>query len=63
MYTDDPIRDAEAHDRKQEAWLVRRPICCECDRHIQEDTLFNINGKVYCISCLEAEFMEYIEEE
>jgi hypothetical protein len=63
MYTDNPIRDAEAYDREQDAWLARRPICCGCGEHIQNDTLFRIGGQAYCWECVRSEFEEDIEED
>lgn len=62
-YTDDPIRDADNHTQAQEAWLARRPICCECGEHIQDDTLFRIGGQAYCWECVRSEFEEDIEED
>lgn len=63
MYTDNPIRDAEAYNLELDAWLARRPICCECGEHIQDDTLFHIGGQVYCWKCVRSEFEEDIEED
>ena len=63
MYTDNPIRDAEAYTQRQEAWLNRRPICCECGDHIQDDTLFLIADKIYCEKCMRREFERDIDDE
>lgn len=53
LYTDDPVADAERHYARQEAWLKRRPVCCECDRHIQDEDCFEFNGEIICPQCLE----------
>lgn len=63
MYTDNPIRDADAYNKELDAWLARRPICCGCGEHIQVDTLFRIGGRIYCWGCVRSEFEEYIEED
>lgn len=50
-YTDDPVADFEAWDAEQQKKLDAMPICCECDKHIQEDELFDIYGELYCWDC------------
>lgn len=43
----------EAHQMKQEAWLAERPVCADCDEHIQDDHCFEINGEYICPRCME----------
>lgn len=54
MYiTDNPDRDFDRMDREQQNWLAKRPICCECDEHIQSETCYEINGEYICESCMD----------
>lgn len=43
----------EAHDIKNEMWLARRPVCSECDQHIQDEEAFYINGEWICEKCMD----------
>lgn len=61
MYTNDPLRDFENHCYEQEQWLKRRPICCECKEHIQDEQALHIGNKWYCEKCIN-ENTEYIED-
>ena len=42
----------ERHDAEQERWLNKRPVCCECRGHIQEEHLFDFDGDLVCENCL-----------
>ena len=42
----------ERHDAEQEKWLQKRPACCQCGEHIQEEHLYDIDGEVVCDDCL-----------
>ncbi len=44
----------ERHDAEQERWLNKRPVCCECGEHIQEEHLFDIDGDLVCEDCLKS---------
>ena len=65
MYTDDPIRDFERYDQKQEEALDKLPRCSICDRQIQDDYLYVINDELICEKCLERDYRketdDYIE--
>ena len=67
FFTDDPVADFHRHDREQEAWLKKLPICDLCGEHIQSEQLFDIEGDLYCEDCGESLFKRnaenYIEEE
>ena len=52
----------EAHDIELERQRARRPICCHCGEHIQDDVLFDINGELYHIDCAETVFCQCTEE-
>ena len=49
--TDDPVRDFEMHDRKQEERLERLPLCEECKKRIDEDYYFDIHGEILHEKC------------
>ena len=51
--TDDPVADFLRHDRQQQEELKRRPICADCDEHIQEEFCYEFNGEYICERCLE----------
>lgn len=57
----DALAMFERHDARQEAALLRRPICCECGQHIQEEKFFRFDLKNYCVDCMESH-MEYTED-
>lgn len=53
MYrTDDPVRDAAAHDAECVAWLRKMPKCCECGEHIQ-DFVYVVGELMICDDCME----------
>ena len=52
----------EAHERKQEAQLRKRPICSHCSNHIQDERLWDINGELYCPDCAKDEFCKWTED-
>lgn len=50
----------EHQERKAEAWLESRPICCRCGEHIQEEPVYHpVTGEEMCPECLS----EYEEDE
>ena len=62
--SDCPDRDFAAWDAKQEAWLARRPVCADCECHIQDENAYYINGVWICEDCMSAYLVEvgdYIE--
>ncbi len=52
--SDDPVADFKAWDAEQESWLARLPVCADCERHIQDDSAYYINGEWICEDCMEA---------
>jgi len=52
-YTDDPAADAAERDYDFEKWLKGRPICDECGEHIQSENLYELDGLLFCESCME----------
>lgn len=49
----DPYDDFERWDREQTEALDRRPVCSRCGDHIQDEEAYEIEGKLYCIECVE----------
>ena len=52
----------EHHERRQQQWLEKRPVCCYCDQHIQDEELFDIEGELYCKQCLVNNFQKNTED-
>lgn len=54
----------EAHDNEKERRLARRPICCICKEHIQEEKMISYNGKCCCpLDECEWEFWQIMRED
>lgn len=54
----------EAHERKQEAWLAKRPECADCGHHIQDGEAYYINSVWLCQDCMSTYLVDvedYIE--
>ena len=62
MWTDDPVADFNRRDNEEIAWLKRRPRCCHCDEHIQDENLYDIKGENYCSECVKSEFLKWTED-
>ena len=50
----------ERNEREMERRLARRPICCQCGEHIQDDFAYKIDDELVCRDCLEAYFQVYV---
>ena len=53
MYIPDNYDLLVAHERQQEAELKKLPVCCECLEHIQSEDLYDIDGSLYCETCMD----------
>jgi formylmethanofuran dehydrogenase subunit E len=54
MYrTDDPIADFHRHDAEQYKSLESSECCDKCGDVIQDDHYYNIDGQIYCPSCID----------
>ena len=62
MGTTDNYSQWQDHERKQEAWLLKRPVCCYCCEHIQDDYFYQINDEVMCQECLDSQFRKRTED-
>lgn len=60
--TDNPIRDFERHDAEQQRKLDKLPRCTYCDRPIQDDVYFEINGECVCEECLNEHHRKAVED-
>ena len=49
-------KEAEA-----ESWLQKRPVCADCDEHIQDEKAYYINGEFICVNCMDA-YLVYVED-
>lgn len=61
FYTDDPHADFDRHDREQQAWLNKLPVCCVCEEPIQSECLYDVGGELYCEECGESVLKCYTE--
>ena len=62
LYSDDPVRDFERHDREQAKRLAQLPVCSVCDEPIQDEELYLINGEFVCPACLDRDFKKRTED-
>lgn len=53
-WTNDPAKDYDRWCNEQDKLLERRPCCCLCEEHIQDDSAVYIDGDWYCDACLDA---------
>lgn len=59
---DDVYTQWQSRERRQKAWLRKRPVCAYCEEHIQEDYCYEINGECVCSVCLDREFRKATED-
>lgn len=52
----------EQHDRERERELQKLPKCDECGERIQDDYLYEINGELVCIECLDKNHCKHTED-
>ena len=52
--TGDPLTDFARHEAEREAWLAKRPVCADCEQHIQEEEAYYINGEWICEDCMDS---------
>ena len=62
FYTDDPLMDFARHDAQQTKELESRPVCADCQEHIQEETAFYIEEKWICENCIDSYRREVMPE-
>ena len=54
MCVPDNYSQWEAHEREQDSWLARRPVCADCDEPIQDEFAHYINGEWICEACMDS---------
>ena len=59
---EDAYSQFKSRERRLEAWLRKRPVCCYCGEHIQDEQLFDIEGELYHEECLVANFRKDTED-
>lgn len=60
---EEPWLEAEAVAARADRWLLRRPVCGDCGRHIAEERCFPLdNGEVLCPACIRGRMVEIDEE-
>lgn len=50
------------HESWQERMLRRYPKCSDCEEHITDDFLYEIDGKLFCETCLNDTFRRHTED-
>lgn len=60
--TDDPVKDYDRYAEDQDKLLQKMPVCSYCDKHIQDDCLYEINDEVICEECLKDNFRKNVED-
>ena len=63
LYLQDNYDLFKEHEREQERWLRKRPLCSYCDEHIADEFAYNINGEWVCEVCMERHFRQLVPEE
>ena len=59
---DEPWLQAERIAAKADCWLLRRPVCADCGRHIAQERYFPLeDGSPLCLGCVRERLVE-IEE-
>ena len=60
--TDNPVADFLRHDAERQRRLRRRPKCCDCKEHIQDEQAYFIDGNWFCEACMN-EYKQTIDED
>ena len=59
---EEPWLEAERLAARADRWLLRRPVCADCGRHIAQERYFPLeDGSALCPVCVEDRMVE-IEE-
>lgn len=62
FYTDDPARDYDRYCEEQEKLIDRMPLCEDCEKHIEDETAYYINGVWICKDCMSSYEQEVLPE-
>ena len=52
----------ETHDAEQEEAFKKLPVCDYCNRHIDDDYLYDLEGDIICESCMNKHFRKHTED-
>lgn len=56
---DKPWLQAERIAARADHWLLRRPVCCDCGRHIIQERYFPLeDGNGLCPGCVQERMVE-----
>ena len=56
-----PIYDYMAYDAQNYKWAKKRPVCCQCGEHIQDEYGYDLNGDWYCEDCINS-YRKWIDD-
>lgn len=56
---EDPIDDWDAYCEDEEKEIAKLPTCDKCGERIMDDTLFEVDGYLYCEDCMRKMFEVY----
>jgi len=60
--SDDPYADFDKWDAEQWEELQRLPICARCKERIQDEYLYDVEGRILCQTCMEKEYEKSVED-
>lgn len=60
--TDDPLADFARCMAEQQKLLDKLPRCIECDRPIQDEYLYDINGDYVCQKCMDEHYRKRVDD-
>lgn len=52
----------DRHERDRERQLEERPMCSNCQEHIQDERAFYNDGEWICLDCLKRDFIRDVED-
>lgn len=58
-YSDNPLNDFYSYEDDIEREESCLPTCCYCEEKIHDESYYRIDGKNYCLNCLETYFKEW----
>ena len=57
--SEEPWLEAERIAARADRWLLRRPMCADCGRHIAQERYFPLeSGEVLCPGCVGGRMVE-----
>ena len=62
MYVPDNYDLWKSHDAEQQKQLDRLPRCSECERPIQEEFCYEVNGELVCDECMNNNHRKWVDD-